>query len=241
MKLRHPWFTKLCALAGSLGLRGWVGTLRFQYASLGPESHPYRLPSDRRHLYAFWHETLLLPTYAFRNIDCAVLIGRHADGELIADVARRFGFRAVRGSSTRGGVEAVRRLLHAEPHGHLAVTPDGPRGPRRVVQPGVAYLASRLGLPVVPTGFGFDRPWRCSSWDRFVIPRPFSRTCCVTAVPVTVPADADRHDLEAYRGRIEDTLHHVSALAERWAEQGIPPEAADAPVAIEISPLRRSA
>jgi hypothetical protein len=94
------------------------------------------------------------------------------------------------------------------------------------VQPGVTYLASRLGLPVVATGFGFDRPWRCGSWDRFVIPRPFTRACCVMAAPIAVPAYADRRYLEAHRARVEVALHHVSALAERWAEDGTPPEAA---------------
>src|SRR5206468_6190352 len=107
-------------------------------------------------LYAFWHEHLLLPAYHYGRRDIRVLISTHADGQLIAEVCRRLGFGLVRGSTTRGGVEAVRQMLRDGGASHLAITPDGPRGPRRRVQPGVSFLASRTGLPVVPMGIGHD-------------------------------------------------------------------------------------
>jgi lysophospholipid acyltransferase (LPLAT)-like uncharacterized protein len=224
MKLRHPWLTHALAWSGAWWLRGWTHTLRYQYAALGPDLDPFQLAPECRYLYAFWHEHLLLPARYFRGVDCTVLISLHADGDLIANVIRRLGFRAVRGSPSRGGVEAVRRILHGEVPRHLVITPDGPRGPRRHVQLGVAYLASRLGLPIVPTGFGCDRPWRCGSWDRMVIPRPFRRACCVMAPPVVVPPAAGRGELERYRQSVETALNDVTEQAERWAERCIPPQ-----------------
>jgi lysophospholipid acyltransferase (LPLAT)-like uncharacterized protein len=128
----------------------------------------------------------------------------------------------VRGSTTRGGVKVVRQMLGLRDT-HLAITPDGPRGPRRRVQPGLIYLSSRLGLPIVPTGFAYQRPWRLKSWDRFAVPRPFTRARCVTGDPVLVPADAERDLLEHYRVYVEQQLLAVSEQAEHWAEAGIRP------------------
>ncbi len=221
MKIRHPRLIKLAALLGAWAVRGWVGTLRFEYAPLGPHLDP-RTRHVRRHIYAFWHENMLLPAYLYGEVHPYVLISDHADGQLIAELIQHLGFAAVRGSTTRGGIKAVRRLLEIQ-GSHLAVTPDGPRGPRRHVQPGLIYLSSRLGLPIVPAGFAYERPWRMKSWDRFAIPRPFTRARCVTADPVLVPPDAERHLLEQYRLSVEQQLHDLSEQAERWAEDGVRP------------------
>jgi hypothetical protein len=215
MKLRHPLVISLAARLIARFVRVWIGSLRYTYRPLGPALDP-RAPDFRgRYLYAFWHENILLPAYLFgpaRNIH--VLISRHADGQLIAEVAERLGFRAIRGSSTRGGAEAVLEMLKARDAGHLAVTPDGPRGPRREVQPGVAYLASRTGLPVVPFGVAFDRPRRARSWDRFAVPRPFRRAVIVTGEPLVIPPGVAKDGLEPHRRRIQDELDRLTALAE---------------------------
>src|SRR5262249_50698840 len=135
---------------------------------------------------------------------------------------RRLGFGLVRGSTTRGGVEAVRELLRIGRESHVAITPDGPRGPRRRVQAGVVYLAARMGLPILPMGIGYDRPWRAKSWDRFAFPRPWSRARCITGTPIQVPAEAGREELEAFRLQVEQALESVSQAAESWAETGKP-------------------
>jgi lysophospholipid acyltransferase (LPLAT)-like uncharacterized protein len=176
----------------------------------------------------------LLPAFLYGRPDIAVLVSQHADGQLIAGVAEQLGFATVRGSTTRGASEAGRRLLRRD--GHLAITPDGPRGPRRQVQTGVVYLAAKLGLPIVPFGVGYDQPWRAKSWDRFAIPRPGSRAVLVTDQAMFVPADADRTMLEEHRRRVEAALLRLTSLAESWAEQGIPSVAPGPSV-----PLRRSA
>jgi len=139
---------------------------------------------------------------------------------VIAEAIRHLGFRVVSGSSTRGGVEAMRRMLELSKNAHVAITPDGPRGPRRRVQPGMIHLAARTGLPIVIGAFGYDRPWRMRSWDRFALPRPWSLSTCVLTPPISVPANADREQLEEYRQLVEDTFVWISTVAERWAEEG---------------------
>jgi lysophospholipid acyltransferase (LPLAT)-like uncharacterized protein len=220
MKIRRPALIKAAGFAGAWLVRGWMGTLRCRYRALGPEVEPHRVIDGRRFIYAMWHENLLLPAYCYARANVRVLVSQHADGQLLAEVCRHLRIPVIRGSTTRGGVEAVRRMLRAGREAHLAMTPDGPRGPRRQVQPGLVYLAARTGLPVVPVGVGYDRPWRLRSWDRFAVPRPWSRANCVTAEPITVPADADREELERYRLRVEDALGRVGRAAERWAETG---------------------
>jgi lysophospholipid acyltransferase (LPLAT)-like uncharacterized protein len=216
MKLRHPTHIHWASSLGALTLRGLLATLRFRYYALGPDVNPNHCPPGTRYIYAFWHEMLLLPALRFARPDIRVLISTHADGELIAQVCRKLGFGLVRGSSTRGGTEALREMLD-ESRAHFAITPDGPRGPRRQAQLGVVFLAARTGLPIVPLGLSFSRAWRANSWDRFAIPQPFSRAVCVSGELIEVPARSSRADLEVYRQRLEAALAHATALAEQHA------------------------
>jgi lysophospholipid acyltransferase (LPLAT)-like uncharacterized protein len=214
MKIRRPWMIKAAGFGAAWVVRLWVGSLRYRYRPLGPNLDPTRSSFSGRYLYAFWHENLLLPAYHYGRRDIHVLISRHADGQLIAETCRHLGFRTVTGSTTRGGVEAVRRMMRLGRFNHLAITPDGPRGPRRRVQPGLVYLAARTGLPVVPVGVAYEKAWRMRSWDRFAVPHPGSAAWCVTAEPIAVPRQADRDELEAYRRRVEKALAAVTAEAE---------------------------
>jgi lysophospholipid acyltransferase (LPLAT)-like uncharacterized protein len=222
MKIRRTWLIRLIAFIGAYIVRLWISTLRYRYQPLGPNVEPTQPGLHERYLYAFWHENLVLLAYHYARPDVYVLISQHADGELIAEICRRLGFSLVRGSTSRGGVEAVRQMLRVGDGAHLAITPDGPRGPRRHVQLGLVYLAARTGMPIVPIGIGFHQPWRTQSWDRFVLPRPWSVATCVTAPPVTVPTDADKEQLEEFRRRVEETMLCVTAIAEDWAEKRTP-------------------
>jgi lysophospholipid acyltransferase (LPLAT)-like uncharacterized protein len=203
-------------------IRLWMSTVRLRILFSEEGRHPTD-PRDRRFIYAFWHESILVAATVRTRIH--VLISRHADGELIAQVCRFLGLRVARGSSTRGGVEALLELNRHSQRTHLAVTPDGPRGPRRKVQPGVVYLASLTGLPVVVFGVGFSRAWRARSWDRFAVPKPWSTAFCVIAPAVHVPPSLSREALERYRRLIEERLLGATLAAERWAEGGTRPAA----------------
>jgi hypothetical protein len=103
---------------------------------------------------------------------------------------------------------------------HVAITPDGPRGPRRELAQGAVFLASRMGLPIVPMGLGYDRPWRLKSWDRFAVPRPFSRARGVVGPEIHIPADLDRAGIESHRLAVERILNDLTGEAERWAASG---------------------
>lgn len=221
MKIRHPLLIKAIGWVGAWLIRVWVGTLRYRYYPLGLNVDPWRPGLNSWYIYAFWHENMLLLAYQYGRPDIWVLISQHADGQMIADTCRHLHFNLVRGSTTRGGVEAVRRMLKAGRAAHLAITPDGPRGPRRQVQPGLVYLAARTGLAIVPVGIGYDRPWRLNSWDRFALPRPFSRAVTVTADPISIPPDADKDQLEAFRQRVEAALSEATQRAAIAAENGL--------------------
>jgi len=217
MKIRNPWVIRWVGFVGSWLIRLYIGTLAYRYRPVGPDMNPLRRGFRGRFIYAFWHENILLPCYHYARRDIRVLISEHADGEMIAQVCRHLGFGTVRGSATRGGTKALLKMLRASRRCHLAVVPDGPRGPRRHVELGLVYLAARTGLPLVLMGIGYDKPWRLRTWDRFALPKPWSRAVLVTLPPLEVPADATREQLDMYRLSIEKALNDVSDYAERLA------------------------
>ena len=210
MKLRHPFWISLAAFLAAVLLRVWTRTLRFVVH--GNQGHPVD-PRTQRCIYVFWHESLLAPaTFARHKVH--VLISHHADGELIARVCRYLGHGVIRGSTNRGGTEALLSLIRCEQSAHLAITPDGPRGPRRQVQLGVVLLASCTGLPIVPVGVGYSRAWRARSWDRFAVPKPFSTVTGVVQPPIVVPPNLDKEGLEAHRQLVEARLLEATHSAE---------------------------
>jgi lysophospholipid acyltransferase (LPLAT)-like uncharacterized protein len=221
MKIRNP---KLVRAAGWLTATAVVGlgkTLHFAEHYLGPNVGGERLKRPDRFAFSIWHDKLLLPTIKFGGPDLAVLISQHADGQLLGGLIRRMGMGLVCGSSSRGGVEAVRQIVRDDfPWRNLAVTPDGPRGPRREVQPGIVYVASRTGMKIVPVGVGYLRPWRLKSWDRFAIPRPTSRARMIFGIPIPVPGKLRSDDMEPYRRIVQAEMDRLDALAEDWASTG---------------------
>ncbi len=220
MKIRLPALIRAVGFAGTLALKCWGRTLRYRYHGLGGIPDPRRRTGSARYIFTFWHEDLLVPACYYGRARFCILISRHADGQLVAEVCQRLGFALARGSSTRGGATAVRQLLRTGHRFHIGITPDGPRGPRRQVQPGVIYLASQLGIPIAPSGLGYQRPWRLKTWDRMAVPRPGTDVLTLTGDPLHVPSDLDRDGLEHYRRRVEESMHALTDLAQTWAETG---------------------
>lgn len=169
-------------------------------------------------LLAFWHGRLILAPYAYLGkTGFTVLVSEHRDGELVARWARRFGIRSVRGSTTKGWFGGLKGLLQtARSGGDIAITPDGPKGPRGKAQMGVVQLARTTGLPVVPMTFGASRAKRFRSWDAFTLPYPFARCVFVYGEPVRVGKDADESAMEAARVRIERELNRITDLADGY-------------------------
>jgi lysophospholipid acyltransferase (LPLAT)-like uncharacterized protein len=149
-----------------------------------------------------------------------MLLSRHRDADWLAEAAKFMGFESIRGSTFRGSQAALREMARAARTKNIAITPDGPRGPRRVLAQGPIYLASSLGLPIVACGIGYDRPWRMPTWDRFALPRPGSRCRVVMSPHVQLPSELDRAGIEHYRRRVENLLNCLTLEAEAWAEAG---------------------
>ena len=218
MKISHPTAIKIVSLIGSWLARLWLNTQDTRLLFDDRESDP--LWARGRNLYLFWHETMLFPLYTHCSLGFTMLVSTHRDGELITQVMRMFRGRTVRGSTARGGVAALLGMIRDERTGHLAITPDGPRGPRRVVQAGAVYLAGRARMPLVPVGYAFADCWRAGSWDRMTLPRPFHRARAVAGHPISVPDNLDRREIEEYRLRVQAAMDDVQARAEELADSG---------------------
>lgn len=168
----------------------------------------------RTYIHAFWHGHLLLMPYAYPGGKIAILISEHRDGEYIARTMERFGHGSIRGSTTSGGAGALRQAVRfARAGGDLGFTPDGPRGPRHRAQMGVVLAARLSGLPVVPVGFGAAPAKALGSWDRFIVPLPFSRGVFVYGEPIEVAPSAGEAEMEEVRQRLERALGECAGEA----------------------------
>jgi lysophospholipid acyltransferase (LPLAT)-like uncharacterized protein len=208
MKIPAPLVVGLGPALGALALRALVATLRVrrEEAAVAP-----LWAAHAPVIYAVWHGRILLLPRLYGRRGSHVLASRSRDGELVARWMTRFGLVPVRGSSTRGGGEALRQLARAlREGGEVVVVPDGPTGPREVLKSGVIALARLSGAPIVPTAVGASREWRLRSWDEFRIPKPFARCVVRFGEPIRIPAGADRATLEATRKDVEATLQSLT-------------------------------
>lgn len=174
------------------------------------------LRRERRPIvFALWHGDLLPLLYHHRNEGVSVLISDHRDGELIARVAKSLGFRTVRGSTSRGASRALVGLTRELEVGHdVAITPDGPRGPARSFAPGALIAAQRANAPVIAVGLAAESAWRLGTWDRFTIPRPFSRVRIAYSDPVMVDASTARaaaEDTARFQALMQQVEQRASA------------------------------
>jgi len=174
-------------------------------------------------VFVSWHFELLATLYHHRHVGGYAFVSEHADGELIARALRRIGYTSIRGSTTHGGARGLIQLVRKmREGGSLGFVPDGPRGPRCVAQPGVVVLSQKSGCPIVPMGFASRRFWQLRSWDRFRVPKPWSRAVLCYGEPILVPPKLTEADLEVWRKRVEDAITEATRRAE--ALVGIRPE-----------------
>lgn len=221
MRFRGKLLMKLGGLAIAEVTRHWMGTLDYQTAFYDPTVDPVHASFRGPMIYLFWHEYIPFPFYLRGRCNIAMLLSQHQDAEWLSQAAKLMGFATVRGSTNRGGVAALRELFRTGRNMNLTITPDGPRGPRRELALGPVYLSSRLGIPLVPFGIGYDRPWRNSrSWDRFAVPRPYSRARAVVGPPLQIPQGLRRDALEITRRTVQNLLSRLTSEAEGWAESG---------------------
>lgn len=182
---------RLSVLAGSGALRALASTWRYRVT--GGEHLAALRKAHLPFIFSLWHGQLLPLIWHHRGERIAILVSEHRDGELIARIAQSIGYNLIRGSTTRGGGRALLALVRALDAGtEVAVTPDGPRGPRHQFAPGALVAAQRSGAALLPIAAYVGRAWHLSSWDGFVIPKPFARVTVAYGAPVHVDAGSAR-------------------------------------------------
>ena len=194
-------------------------TVRKRFQHFNEKSSPYVPPQDGTFIYCVWHDSLMMPLFMGAQPATIALVGMHRDGTFLADSLKLLGIGCVRGSSSRGGGSAVRELLEISRLHHIVLTPDGPRGPRRQMKPGVAFLASRTGKPVIPTAFACRRAWSIGTgWTDLAIPKPWTTVFALTGEGIHVPANATREELEQHTQKIQDEMDLLNAAALKIAQ-----------------------
>lgn len=196
------------------------------------------LASDQPWVTAMWHGRMLtlMPVRLHCRRGIGVLVSPSDDGGLATKALRRFGYRVIRGSLSRGGSRALREMHEwLAGGGQLVVTPDGPRGPRHAINVGTAWLARATGAPILPVGVAVDRAWRLRSWDHFTIPKPFARLCIVYGDPVRIAAEVGDAALETISAAVRHQLvtseltafAAIGASADFAADDGKAPPSTD--------------
>ena len=172
-------------------------------------------------IYAFWHNRIFAGTYFFRNRGIVVITSQSFDGEYIARFIQRFGYGAVRGSSTRGGVGALVEMIRLMKRGvPMAFSIDGPRGPKYVAKTGAVILAKKTGNPLMPFVVESERFWTINNWDNLQIPKPFTRAKIFISEPIYVAADAGEAEIENKRLDLQRKLDEAVEFGKQWRESG---------------------
>ncbi len=170
--------------------RCWMATHRVRW--ICPPESVEHIEAGKPVIFAIWHESLATTLYTHRGRGLIAMVSRHRDGELVTRLMHTFGFGTARGSTTRGGASALRTMIRCAKEGHpLAITPDGPKGPRRVAQKGVIEIARRSGAPIILVVPYAARAHRFRSWDRMALPWPFARQIELYGAPLTFAEDSD--------------------------------------------------
>ncbi len=213
-------------------VRLWLCTLRVYIDDANPIASP-RASGSRGLTYCFWHEDLLTWAYLFRGSGIHLLISHSRGGPLFGSVIEGLGIHATRDFGTERSGENV------------GVAPDGPRGPRQEFQIGALLLASRTEMPLVTMALAYDRPWRLSRWDKFVIPRPFSRVVLCVNKPLPVYVGAGSRSLEDQRlrvaGMMQESASRAEALLRRWRKGERLPLVSPEAKALDAIVFRKSA
>lgn len=189
-------------------LQIWARTLGFE---IEDRAGVIGTPPDERYIGALWHNRLLLLPFVLKRYlperRGAALISASRDGAILADLVERFDFQVVRGSSSRQGASAMRQLAEIIASGQdVVITPDGPRGPAYELGQGIVFLAQQSGAAVVPINMEYSSCWRIRSWDRFILPRPFSTVRVTFGPPHRVASTSTEEEYERERRRLQEAM-----------------------------------
>lgn len=238
IRLRNPRLIRLAAWVLTGILRLWNSSLFHRWVYCDGRTTPPD-PRFERCIAGIWHDSLF--TLCAHKSPVEILISQHADGELVTQACHFMNVGVVRGSTSRGGAAALLEMMRSRSRRHLLITPDGPRGPRRILQQGIVAIASQTGLPIVLVAIAHDRGIRLGSWDRFSIPRPWSLSMGVVSEKIYVPPNLSRSQVGEWRSRLEARFLRIAEVAERWAATGRRPGASELTSCEESTPIRRCA
>jgi lysophospholipid acyltransferase (LPLAT)-like uncharacterized protein len=202
------WRARWLIALGFRLLQIWARTLRYE---IDDRAGVIGKPVNENYIGALWHNRLLIFPFVLRrffsNRGGAALISASRDGELLADAIKRFDFDVVRGSSSRLGARAILQLTDVLASGRdVVITPDGPRGPAYELGPGIIFLAQKSGAPVVPVNMEYSSCWRLKSWDRFILPRPFSKVRVTIGQSHHVRSTRTPEEFETERLRLQGVM-----------------------------------
>jgi lysophospholipid acyltransferase (LPLAT)-like uncharacterized protein len=241
MKLRSRTLEWLVAAGAVLLCKVLFRTLRIRQITAREQSNPFSESCQEAFIYAVWHDQLLTALFAGRHRRTVALVSKHQDGSYLARALKMVGVGAVRGSSSRGGAGAMRELLKLPPLMNVVITPDGPRGPRRRVKAGVAFLGSHTGRAIVPTAFACTRSWKVpGSWSDLLIPKPFAVLYAIAGEPIQAPSNLD----PAGRSAVDRLLQEQMEILGRYAESlalGLENASSAKPMFAKLRTLRSSA
>ncbi len=193
----------------------WCMTLRKKI--LNPEIEREIMEKPGRAIYTFWHSHLFYLFYRFRGFNkYALLISPSEDGDLLANLVKLFGYSVVRGSSFKKTVPGIRECIHLlRQDAKLVIIPDGSRGPRHLAQAGSAQLARMTGAPIYTLSYDAHPKYELNSWDRFILPFPFSKVTLNYGQPITVAPDADKEIIRQKQDELTDALNQITRACER--------------------------
>ncbi|MFN0052987.1 MAG: lysophospholipid acyltransferase family protein [Planctomycetales bacterium] len=217
MRIRSRFLTLFVGWLVALIFRALSRTLRFHGHTEAPGTDPSYQPA-RTFIYALWHDSILIPLAraALTRPRIAALVSRHQDGSYLSEFMRHLGVRSIRGSTNRGGDQALRALLDQADDWHIFITPDGPRGPHHQIKEGMLYLASRTGRPIVPIVSHYPCAWHLKgSWTGLWIPKPFSRCYYLLGKPLHIPPDLTRMQLDREAQRVQTEMDRLEAKLTR--------------------------
>jgi lysophospholipid acyltransferase (LPLAT)-like uncharacterized protein len=202
------WRARWLIALGFRLLQIWARTLRYE---IDDRAGVIGKPVNENYIGALWHNRLLIFPFVLRrffsNRGGAALISASRDGELLANAIKRFDFDVVRGSSSRLGARAILQLTDVLASGRdVVITPDGPRGPAYELGPGIIFLAQKSGAPVVPVNMEYSSYWRLKSWDRFILPRPFSKVRVIIGQSHHVRSTSTPEEFETERLRLQGVM-----------------------------------
>jgi lysophospholipid acyltransferase (LPLAT)-like uncharacterized protein len=223
VKIESRRLMNLIGRAGAGITRGILASSRVTQTADDHDWHPRRAGRDKSYILALWHESLVVGAWwCGRAAPFHTIASPSKDGEIIAGCAASLGMDVIRGSSSQGGVMALRQVVttgNSQERFRCAVTPDGPRGPRREMKSGVVYIASRLKLPIVCLGVACKNGWRLGSWDRMCIPKPFQRIHIHLSAPVWPSEKLSRDGIEEFSRFLQVELDRVQLTAEQALER----------------------